>query len=62
MRSYSKRVFTGQAIFAGVVGSLLAGTVVGLAGGLLTQTVSIGVGVGAVMFLFSLDVIFRSAE
>jgi NADH:ubiquinone oxidoreductase subunit 6 (subunit J) len=57
-----KRVYTVEAVVVGCLFAFIAGFLVGLAAALLTASVGIGVLVGAVMFLFSLDVMFNGTE
>jgi hypothetical protein len=57
-----KRVYTAEAVLVGCAIGLVTGFLVGLAAALLTASVGIGVLVGAVMFLFSLDVMFNGTE
>jgi hypothetical protein len=60
--SYSKKVYTATAILTGCTFALLVGFIIGLASAIVSDCFGFGLSVGAVMFLFSLDVIFRGSD
>lgn len=57
-----KRVFSWEAVLIAWLFSLVVGTVVGLATGLIVQSACIGVLAGASMVLFSLSILFNGSD
>lgn len=59
MSRYVKRVFTAEAVVVGCGFALMIGGITGLAAGLLTQSLAIGLIVGTVVCLGSMEILFR---
>lgn len=62
MGRYVKRVFTAEAVAVGIIFALVIAAVVGGTLGLILRSLGFGVCAGAVMFLLSLDIIFRGTH
>lgn len=62
MTRHIKRSFTAEAVVVGIIFSLVFGLIVGLALGLLFKDAVVGLVAGAIVTLFSMDVIFRGTN